>query len=75
MQLVFAEPGEVRPWLLEAPREGAPDLAAGMGHATGDVTGLAAGAGYLGIGVNVFRKRLERQGRPAGQSGVGSQPA
>ena len=75
VQLVFAEPGEVRSWLLEAPREGAPDLAAGMGHATGDVTGLAAGAGYLGIGADAFRKRPERQGRPAGEFRVGDQPA
>src|SRR5690348_5480757 len=52
--------GEVRSWLLEAPRVGAPDLAAGMGHATGGVTGLAAGAGYLGIGVDAF---------PSGSSG------
>lgn len=75
VQLVFAEPREVRSWLVEAPREGAPDLAAGMRHATGDVTGLAAGAGYLGIGADAFRKRLERQGRPAGEFRVGDQPA
>ena len=42
VQLVFAERGEVRSYLLEAPREGRLTWPRGMGHATGDVTGLAA---------------------------------
>ena len=75
IQLVFAEPGEVRSWLLGA-RDGAPDLAADMRPATGDmVVGLAAGAEYLEVSVDAFRKRLERQGRPAGEFRVGNQPA
>jgi hypothetical protein len=75
VQLVFAEPGEVRSWLLEA-RERSSDLGADMRPATGDmVVGLAAGADYLELSVDAFRKRLERQGRPAGEFRVGNQPA
>jgi hypothetical protein len=76
VQLVFAEPGEVRSWLLEDRAGRASDLAADMRPATGDmVVGLTAGADYLELGVDAFRKRLERQGRPAGEFRVGNQPA
>jgi hypothetical protein len=75
IQLVFAEPNEVRSWLLN-PDGGAPDLAADMRPATGDVViGLVSGAAYLGLNVDAFRKRRERGGAVPGEFRVGNQPA
>jgi hypothetical protein len=75
IQLVFAEPNEVRSWLLN-PGDGAPDLAEDVRHATGDVlVGLAAGAAYLELNVDAFRKRRERAGAVPGEFRVGHQPA
>jgi len=75
LQLVFAEPDEVRSWLLDA-RDEAPDLAADARPATGDtIVGLAAGAAYLELSVDAFRKRRERGGAVPGEFRVGNQPA
>lgn len=74
VQLVFAKPDEIRSWLLE-PREGAPDLAADLRPATGDIIGLAAGAAYLELSVDAFRKRRERSGSVPGEFRAGNQPA
>jgi hypothetical protein len=75
VQLAYAEPGELRSWVLEG-KTGASDLAADAGLATGDVIrGLAAGAGHLGLTTDAFRKRLERQGRVPGEFRIGNQPA
>jgi hypothetical protein len=74
-QLVFAEPGEVRSWLLEA-RQDATDVALSVVPATGDlIQGLAAGAEYLGLSEAAFRKRRERGGSVPGEFRVGNQPA
>jgi hypothetical protein len=75
VQLVFGKPEEWRDWVLARTRPGMPDLAANAGHATRDIIGLAAGAVYLGLTADAFRKRLERQGRPPGEFRVGNQPA
>jgi hypothetical protein len=74
LQLVFGEPDELRGWVLEG-RRGWPDLAGGVELATSDVIGLAAGAEYLGVSVDAFRKRRERQGAVPGEFRVGNQPA
>jgi hypothetical protein len=76
VQLAYAEPGELRAWVLESRTAGASDQAADGQLATGDVIrGLAAGAEYLGLGTDAFRKRLERQGRVPGEFRIGNQPA
>jgi hypothetical protein len=64
----------LRSWLLETPA-GAPDLAAHVASATGDVIGLAAGAEHLGLTEAAFRKRRERSGTVPGEFKVGNQPA
>lgn len=51
------------------------DLAGGVADATGDVIGLAAGAEYLGLGVDAFRQRRTRSGSVPGEFRVGNQPA
>lgn len=65
----------LRDWVLEGLR-GGPGLAGRPGRATSDVIGLAAGAAYLELGVDAFRKRRERAGGKApGEFRVGNQPA
>jgi hypothetical protein len=75
VQLVLGDPDELRAWVLDGRRD-ASDLAAHAGPATGDmVIGLAAGAEYLGLSVDAFRKRRERSGSVPGEFRVGNQPA
>lgn len=74
VQLVYAEPDELRAWVLAG--RAASDLAQSAGAATSDVLiGLAAGAGYLGLSVDAFRKRRERVGTVPGEFRSGNQPA
>jgi hypothetical protein len=73
VQLIKADPDEVRSWLLEA--DNAPDLGADMRPATGDIIGLAAGAQHLELSTDAFRKRRERYGAVPGEFRVGNQPA
>lgn len=79
LQLIFGDPEEWADYALGAIARraaGAPDLAGGVAGATGDMLiGLAAGAAYLGVSVDAFRKRLERYGRPPGEARIGNQPA
>jgi hypothetical protein len=73
VQLVYARPEDWRDYALD--RIKARDLARSAEGATRDVIGLAAAAGHVGLSVDAFRKRLQRQGRPAGEYRVGNQPA
>jgi hypothetical protein len=81
LQLVKADQPDgdfaaLRDYARQAAAQTVPDLAARQRHATGDVVvGLAAGAGRLGVTVDAFRKRLERQGRPPGEYRAGNRPA
>ncbi len=73
VQLAYADAAGLRAWVLEGR---ACDLAASTELATGDVVrGLAAGAEYLGLSTDAFRKRLERQGRVPGEFRIGNQPS
>jgi hypothetical protein len=74
LQLIFGEPEQWRAWVLDS-RQGAPDLVADVEAATSDVIGLAAGAEYLGLSADAFRKRRERSGSVPGEFRVGNQPA
>jgi hypothetical protein len=74
LQLVKASPDEIRDWILAG--RATSDLGQNLRPATGDtLIGLAAGAAHLGLSVSAFRKRLEREGRPAGEFRAGNQPA
>lgn len=86
-QLAYGDADELRGWVLEgrqaasqAASHPVPDVGRGPEDATGDsggrvLVGLAAGAEYLGLSVDAFRKRLERGGRVPGEFRAGGQPA
>jgi hypothetical protein len=61
-------------WVREG-LQNAPDLAGSVAPATSDVVGLAAGAEYLGLGIDAFRQRRTRSGTVPGEFRVGNQPA
>jgi hypothetical protein len=78
-QLVYGKPEEWRDYALDRQRSEtkrqAADLGQKWGQGTRDIVGRDAAAAYLGMADEAFRKRLQRQGRPAGEYKIGNQPA
>jgi hypothetical protein len=77
LQLVFGEPEAWRDYALAALRgpQGAADLAAKAGTGTGDIVGLAAGAAFLGMSFEAFKRARFRRPVPGETTAPSGQPA
>jgi hypothetical protein len=72
LQLIYGEAAEWRDYVLERTRDRDAQAAA----AGRDVIGLAAAAAHLGLTIDAFRKRRERDGGTIpGEYKIGNQPA